>query len=989
MLKEFHYPSINQRRLVYAAVFLTIYPVTVVTILYLLRLHYYLPYGHSEITTGYVLMAGIFLGNLAGLFLYRIIQASRWLLRIQTLFFVSALGGLVALLMPQFSLITLQQQNGWFLPASGAAVAALASMMMPYHNKIASGEFIDEHTGMKLLLWWGFLAVPTGFIAALATTYFKAPLWAPFLPVLALPVINFIIRLPFTPDSSFYSHHTDDEEKGATNATIRDDLIFTYLNFSFTAIYLFLGSQTLQKYYGVMLPVKAIHFGVASLSLLGGYAFGRMLKKTFWNIFTEMLFPVFFLAGLIPLHLFHKSIPVYQGALFFAPLGIILGTTLYHTLSSLARRFDHHARYTVLNVSIYLLPIPVIAALHIAPFTHLHFFIILYAMALMNLILPGIHLAAHKTQMYKKASFLLFSLLFFPAILMVHVLFSIPVFSSERYLRETDNYTLLRDTNFNARYIKNSGIVRYHNEPAFELDDSIIKNLQRALLPLMLYTKPSRDPFLVIDGTQRFYRNKSLFLYKNAVIYDPIPDRAMDYYRLPFTGSQKFLVLKKKRLTVLTTEKNEYRVVVDILNAFDQRFNTFLFSEEYLQEIQRLLASDGIYARVRSLRHCDNDLKEAGDLLLNQIFPASRRYRFADIELVLWAAREEAFTVSTDHFNEIDNEIIDNPLLQKLTVNAFHLAAHMLPEDENSPEKDIATHHDMRITGLHTPPDNCENSDCLRERKLDTMLADISGDDFALRGIASRFNSLEKPVTLLLNSECEEARGAWIEETEHLFELKKITAWFPELRDYITSILEYKEEAYLEAARRFESQKEWDKALKLYEALRIINPQNFPATYRSGLIALTLQDLDTASSLLEKAMSLNPEEPQVHLQMGILKFSLGDYNGAIKHLLTAKDQKVKNVSLFLYLGLSYEKLGRLQQAADYFELARREDPSDASIEKRIENVEKLIQMEKDRWKMPEQRNQLEDEQGEKIPLPINKSAYDIRLKEEENNESTN
>jgi len=39
--------------------------------------------------------------------------------------------------------------------------------------------------------------------------------------------------------------------------------------------------------------------------------------------------------------------------------------------------------------------------------------------------------------------------------------------------------------------------------------------------------------------------------------------------------------------------------------------------------------------------------------------------------------------------------------------------------------------------------------------------------------------------------------------------------------------------------------------------------------------------------------------------------------------------------------------------------------------------------EKSKWKLPDQKNQSDVEQGENIPLPINKSARDIRLKDEE------
>ena len=91
------------------------------------------------------------------------------------------------------------------------------------------------------------------------------------------------------------------------------------------------------------------------------------------------------------------------------------------------------------------------------------------------------------------------------------------------------------------------------------------------------------------------------------------------------------------------------------------------------------------------------------------------------------------------------------------------------------------------------------------------------------------------------------------------------------------------------------------------------------------------------------------------------------------------EERENSPEVFLYLGLANEKLGKLPLALSYYEKAQVKDPNDLTIQSRIEMIKKKLETEKNKWKITSPKNELEEEQDEEIPLPINKSAYDIRL----------
>lgn len=237
----------------------------------------------------------------------------------------------------------------------------------------------------------------------------------------------------------------------------------------------------------------------------------------------------------------------------------------------------------------------------------------------------------------------------------------------------------------------------------------------------------------------------------------------------------------------------------------------------------------------------------------------------------------------------------------------------------------------------------------------------------------------EKLYTLLKTTEWAEAVENYTDETKFLFELKNIAEFNADLSTYIRFILSYKENYYYDAALKVEKEKKWLVAKELYNAILTINSNNFEANYRMALLCLTLQDLDNSYKYLMNAMNLQGDHPKVLYQMGVLLFTNGKYAEAIDYFNRALEKNERSASIYMYLGLSNEQLNNLPQAEEYYTKALIEDPNDINIKLRIENIKRKKDGIPVVEKLPEQKNDIEDEKGEEIPLPINKSAYDIRL----------
>jgi tetratricopeptide (TPR) repeat protein len=241
----------------------------------------------------------------------------------------------------------------------------------------------------------------------------------------------------------------------------------------------------------------------------------------------------------------------------------------------------------------------------------------------------------------------------------------------------------------------------------------------------------------------------------------------------------------------------------------------------------------------------------------------------------------------------------------------------------------------------------------------------------------------EKSVfSLIKKTEYAESIKSYVAETDYLFQLKRYGAYNSDLKKYIDTILLFKEKFYFDEAQRLEKEKRWDDAATLYKAILTIDNTNFDANYRFGMLYITMQDLANAFIYLDAALKLNKEHPQVLYQMGVLMFSSNKIKEAINYFEKAKTLKLEIYQLYMYLGLSYEQTGNFEKARESYEKAILLDPNDSKLRSLLAGIELKIKQSQMIEEQGNQSNMLDDEQGVKMSIPVNKKAVKARLLDE-------
>ncbi len=123
------------------------------------------------------------------------------------------------------------------------------------------------------------------------------------------------------------------------------------------------------------------------------------------------------------------------------------------------------------------------------------------------------------------------------------------------------------------------------------------------------------------------------------------------------------------------------------------------------------------------------------------------------------------------------------------------------------------------------------------------------------------------------------------------------------------------------------------------EALRLKN------NYIQAMFILAQLDLeeglaDSALSRAEQALLMNPNDPAGYFQIGYLYYRLGDFEEAVEALerSVASSPGGVNANSQYFLGLSYDGLGRRQQALDQFEAILQFNPGNSQLVEIVNNL---------------------------------------------------
>jgi len=992
-IQEFSYSNTSQRKIIYLNSFFSAAIIAVIAVEIIMGASLYLPYFPAGSYVFLSILTGLFLGNLTGRLIFSLVSFWRIILLVsESLFFLLTCGFFLKGFIPfegSDPLLAIFRQWPGFILIFLIITAFLTGIKTNYLIKIACGSFIDEKEGISgylLSALGGSLlgaALSFSVVFPIIEAYEKILQGALVLLPLILIVISILTRLEYSPQTMYARHFEPEQPPQEPEAEHRDDLFFTYLNFSYVIIYFFLGYTTAIKFYGETFHIILYFMVVTLITVSAGYIAGRFLKNAFWYIFSEMLFPLFFLSFIFLITAHHASLPFYLGIPLFAIPSLSFGFTLYQTIKNINKKFDHAKRFKILDFSFIILPFPILIALGLATFTYRWYFVLIYIITLMNIIIPGIYLINRKMEGYKKILYFIFSLVFLPLLIITHVYFEIPL-NNDLYLKKIQNFRELKSTNYNAFFIKNRATVLLNQEPIFELKDSTIRNMKRALSAVYLHHALEK-PVIFIDSNQKFFRNPIIGYFPHALCIDTLKPENIDSEELPISGKRLYIPDEEYLLNFLRLNKKEFYSIVDIPNIYDQKYFNYRFSEDYYATVKKMHHPRGMYVHMYQLDAIDKTLFKQSLSALDKLYRYHSVYLFANIMIVLNSDNQSSLSISSVQLERLKTQLLQKKSLKYLFLSETHLLSHFLTSSLSDiagriPETSKHTYSLLFKDYLKgTLPKKFYTDVTSEKTPIDERISTNKKDFYFRQGLIRQMGRETVILSLIKKTELAETEERYEDETRHLFELKRYTEYNHDLRAYLKQILTYKEDYYFNAAVRLEQEKNWTSAITLYRAILTINANNFDANYRLGLLSLTLQDLDESFKFLKKALKLNSKHPKTLYQMGVLMFSSGRTAEAIDYLNQALRERERSPEVFLYLGLANEKLGKLPDALSYYGKALLEDPNDLTIVSRIDTVKKKMEGAKNKWKIKSPKNQLEEEQDEEIPLPINKSAYDIRL----------
>ena len=569
----------------------------------------------------------------------------------------------------------------------------------------------------------------------------------------------------------------------------------------------------------------------------------------------------------------------------------------------------------------------------------------------------------------------------------MHLYFKIPL-NNKSFVNNITNFELLQNTNFNLPYISEKGYIKKSGSSIFFLSESTIRNLKRAVAATSLFC-PEESKIMIIDSNQKFFRNPLFGFYNNAVIIDNIPSDFVDYNRLPISGRQLYIAVETEAINFIIDNKDQYKSIIDVPNILDQNFHSFRFSKDYYSLLKRKLTGDGLFINIIDLQLSNYSLITKSLNAISETYKHHLVFIFSNIALIISSDNSDSLTINKDSINQINKIIEGYSVYGLLFFDNTHPFNNIVFNDLNIFQQFLISAK-KNNTDIYAPVEIKNIPEQLSEfyfsykiEWFDSIISNNKDDQNVMNSFKNNFLRNSAILTLLKKTEYAESISAYDQETDLLFQLKKYASYNSNLKNYLQTVMEYKEKFYYSEALRLEKEKKWDDAAILYRAILTMNSNNFDANYRFGLLYITLQDLNNAFKYLDKALELNKNHPQVLYQMGILLFSSDKFKESIDYLEKAKTLGINTATLYLYLGISYEKINLLDKAKENLEKASLIEPGDAKLKSLIDQLNKKLNIESNLNSTEDKTNMTDDEQDEEIKIPVNKKAINARLKDNE------
>ncbi len=985
-IRKYDYSHISQRRIAIADVFFTSSCMGIVFFDLLCQLFPLFPYLQIMGITAASILTSHLVGTLLGKTLFRRFRFNRFVY-ILTSFLLLTLTAAFLFRYILFDFTEKQFQSilsQHMLPSFSIILLffVIAGVKNNYLLKVSCGTFFDEKNGSVSVI---FAFLSGLFFGALL--YLKTGSFVPvhFYSALLVPsaIFLFIIKLDYTP-VPFLAKNIDSTDIIPTNSPeLRDDIFFTYLNFSNIIIYTFLAGETIFRYYTDSPALKLTFFLFILGALSTGYFFAVFIRRLLLlHIYAEVLYPFLFMAFFLIIHVNHMSLSLFNALLFLFPMLFLFGMSFHHSTRCISGHNDHPSRYRIIYFSIFILPVPIFTAIALIPFSQIVFFIFFYSLAVINIIIPGLFIAQKTISELRKGLYFIFAVCSVPLFIFSHFYFSLP-FSIKPFVDHLSGFDEAAKINLNTDFLQKEADVYINRTLSFHISDQTLRNLKQATASLSLFINPQSDDIIFIDGIHSFFPDPVKSFFKKAYRISYVPRSYTGITKI--SSSREDIATENTDLTIgLSHLPHKAEAIIDIPNIYDQKTNSFRFSEGYYRVIKTHMTGKSIFVQVLDKSRCDRDFFHSAIKSLRHEFKYGVTMLFGDTLVFYASDNETSLKLTSDSISRMKDLLSHDPSLQTVFYSEFQPLSHTIKNGFLSP--DNATSAPLSLSSLMKKPSYpklpalTDFNDYKTNHVVSLEL--FSETDPYRQTVERELKTNERVFTILKLAEAASLRKDVETETSCLLDLKKIGEYNPPLRQYALAFLSFREKTFFTTAAALESDKLWDDAAKIYRSILLINPTSFDANYRMSVISLTQQKISDASSYLQTAMQLQPNNANVMHQMGVLLFTIGKYNDALTYLQKAIALKKYDSPTYFYIGLCFEELNRLTEAEDYYKQAILKDPMNQDNASAIERIQVKLGKQNTQWQMPTQKNQNEVEHGEDFPLPINKSAIDVRLKDD-------
>jgi len=686
--KQFSYPDISKRWMILAALFLTFCSLTILLSDLILILKQYLPYYHITRIVIFITLLSFLSGNMTGKLIYTSIKKYK-LINIAVSFTILLIFCFyffkVSLLGENFSHFNMYVKSRYLSSFLIIIPSFLTGIINCYFIKSSTGDFIDEKNLLSGYLGIFFLAISSGAAISLFTyLFFPGSFFLRYVyiaMVFLLMILLGFVNIPFIPEVLIAQHYLDDDHVEQETQIHREDLFYTYLNFSYITLYIFLGFVAFNKFFGDIYYYNFIYISVVLFSMIIGIIAGGIKKFSSWHVYSEMLFPIFFLSYLFFLYNYEGKIHPLIGFSFLVLPSLVFGFSLKQTILNISFNYKHEKRFSVINFSLFILPIPIIIAASLVNYTNIFFFIVLYVLTILNIIIPGLFLFNSSLKSGRKLFYFFFSLHFIPSIIFMHLYFKIPL-NNKSFVDNLTNFELLQNTNFNLPYISERGEIKNSGSTIFYLSESNIRNLKRAAAATALFCEED-SRVMIIDSNQKFFRNPIFGFYNNSVFLDNVPSDYINNSKLPVSGRQLYVAQEKELLNFLIDSKEQYFSIIDSPNILDQNFHPFRFSKDYYSLTKKRLTANGLYINIIDLQFANFDLISNSLNAISGIYKHHLVFIFSNIALIISSDDIESLKIKRGSIDRIGKIIENNSIYGLIFFDETHPFNNIIFNDLN------------------------------------------------------------------------------------------------------------------------------------------------------------------------------------------------------------------------------------------------------------------------------------------------------------------